>query len=66
MVTKRLFQAKEWIEEKTGNTPYGCLILHRGKRGNVLTSTPNQPPVLCESTPPIRVFSQIDLAELSI
>ncbi len=30
MSAERLSQTKDWIEEKTGKTPYGCLILRNG------------------------------------
>jgi len=31
MSPERLLQTQKWIEEKTRDTPYGCLILHHGK-----------------------------------
>jgi len=30
MSAERLSKTKDWIEEKTGKTPYGCLILRNG------------------------------------
>ena len=31
MSKERLAQTKDWIEDRTVGTPYGCLIVHRGK-----------------------------------
>jgi CubicO group peptidase (beta-lactamase class C family) len=31
MSSERLSQTKDWIEQKAGKTPYGCLILRNGK-----------------------------------